>query len=287
LLMYVNLGPLIAELRICLTDMAEAQHHWRLAKRILAITDVNEACSLPESVFLLPRAAPSSSIAIEWGPSHQQGNRGEARKVQMMLEAFDKLSEHGQRDFRLQLKLRTRESDGIDKLKAWLHNIKPLEKQRRVSSLVTLCDAIARKGYEHSAVGTAFVMGDRVTIVDHAWGGFQVQETINVEQANQERTFLNFARVDGAQLIDNEGNLLQFMAQLAGYPVSTQNGRIGGTRHQTLMAWTERVPETIGVGISDGMGVVTIFQNGMVQWKSQPLYGNLAPLPKLIDCISL
>jgi len=172
-------------------------------------------------------------------------------------------------------------SENNDVLTLWRYRI-PKEMRNASQWLIMMACSMAQRGHDKRAVGAALIMGEECSIVQHTCDGIAAgRQDFNVAVKDHWRMFSGLALGDGALLINNDGYLIQFWARLELPQKPRESNGAGSSRHRAVQTFTQRVASAIGVCISEGSGVVTIYQKGVIQWKSRPLFFSTQPWEEL------
>lgn len=137
-----------------------------------------------------------------------------------------------------------------------------------IETIIEIAQEIASEGREGKKVGTLFVIGDQKELepytkqlIMNPFHGYD-KSLLNVIENDQLReTIKNFAQLDGAFTLDNEGNIMSAGTYL---DVDTSNIKPyqgWGTKHLAATAITE-VSGCVAILVSESGGAVKIFKNG-------------------------
>jgi PKD repeat protein len=138
-----------------------------------------------------------------------------------------------------------------------------------LDSIIQVAVEIAREGREGQAVGTAFVVGDTTSVLDHS-----KQLILNPFQGHDETArqitdpgirghIKEFAQLDGAFVVTGTG-----MVEAAGRYITVDMSQVNlpggmGSRHLSVASIT-RVTRSIGVVVSQSGGLISIFKGGKI-----------------------
>lgn len=137
-----------------------------------------------------------------------------------------------------------------------------------IETIIEIAQEIAQEGREGKKIGTLFVIGEPKELEQYSqqlimnpFHGYE-RELLNVVNNDTIReTIKNFAQLDGAFTINNDGEL-----QTAGTYLDVDTSNIQpfqgwGTKHLAATAITQ-VTNSVAVLVSESGGAVKIFKNG-------------------------
>lgn len=137
-----------------------------------------------------------------------------------------------------------------------------------IETIIELAQEIGREGREGKKVGTLFVIGDEEELrpytrqlIMNPFKGYEKENLDVVNNQNISETIKNFAQLDGAFIVDNEGHFLS-----AGTYVDVDTSEIKpfagwGTKHLAATAITS-ITSAVAVLVSESGGAVKVFKNG-------------------------
>jgi diadenylate cyclase len=138
--------------------------------------------------------------------------------------------------------------------------------------LLSLAIELAVEGREGRPIGTMFVVGDSLTVMQYArqlvlnpFHGFDAALR-NVLDPSLAETIKEFAQIDGAFVVQGDGTVMSAGTYLAPKASGTPLPQGLGTRHSTAAAITA-CTEAIAVTISQSTGTVTVFREGAIVLK--------------------
>lgn len=137
-------------------------------------------------------------------------------------------------------------------------------------AVLTLAMEIAVEGREGRSIGTAFIIGDGMAILQHSHQAIlnpfegQSPEVCNIMNRNNWESIKEFAQIDGVFVVNFDGQVLSAGRYLdvSGGDLQLPGG-LGG-RHRAAAAITKLLP-VVGVTISESGGMVRIFQKGRLK----------------------
>jgi len=140
-----------------------------------------------------------------------------------------------------------------------------------VEALVSLAMAIGHEGFEGHPIGTIFVLGDSTAVMEHSkqltinpFQGISEAER-NVQDPNIREALKNFAVLDGAFVIREDGVVLAAGRYLQASAASDRKGvelPLGlGARHAAAAAVTVET-RAISISVSQSSGTVRVFKDG-------------------------
>lgn len=142
-----------------------------------------------------------------------------------------------------------------------------------IETVISLAQEIGREGREGKKVGTLFVIGDEEELSSYTkqlimnpFQGYEKKLLNIVQNQTLDETLKNFAQLDGAFIIDNEGHVLSAGTYL---DVDTSNIKPfagWGTKHLAATAITKET-SAIAVLVSESGGAVKVFKNGRLVLK--------------------
>lgn len=169
-------------------------------------------------------------------------------------------------------------SQGIDTISAYLvSEAEPalasvIEMDPVMSAVVEISSELGWKGREGEPMGAAFIVGDSEKVMNqsHQLGlnPFRGYDDINVKDSENWELIKRYAFLDGAFIIDSNGNLVAAGRYLdADVDVEIPTGL--GTRHMAAAA-ISAATHTKAVTVSGTDGVIRIFVNGEVVGEIDP-----------------
>lgn len=137
-----------------------------------------------------------------------------------------------------------------------------------IETVIDIAQEIGREGREGKKVGTLFVIGDieeleqyTRQLIMNPFKGYEKDMLHIVENKHLRETIKNFAQLDGAFVIDNEGCL-----HSAGTYLDVDTSKIKpyqgwGTKHLAATAITDKT-SSVAILVSESGGAVKVFKNG-------------------------
>lgn len=137
-----------------------------------------------------------------------------------------------------------------------------------IETVIEIAQEIGSEGREGKKVGTLFVIGDpkeldnfTQQLIMNPFHGYKKDLLNVVSNTNLRETIKNFAQLDGAFTLDNEGNLLTAGTYLDVDTTGIKPFQGWGTKHLAATAIT-KVTGSVAVLVSESGGAVKIFKNG-------------------------
>ncbi|MHC4597396.1 MAG: DNA integrity scanning protein DisA nucleotide-binding domain protein [Planctomycetota bacterium] len=135
--------------------------------------------------------------------------------------------------------------------------------------VMTVASSLAQEGREGRPVGTTFVLGDLEEVIPFSeqmifnpFKGYPEEER-NVLDPTMEETIREFAAIDGAFLIRQDG-VVETAGTFLRSPLTAEKLPRGlGARHQSAAAITAAT-NAIAITISESTGTVTVFRGGKI-----------------------
>jgi DNA integrity scanning protein DisA with diadenylate cyclase activity len=148
-----------------------------------------------------------------------------------------------------------------------------LSSETIIETIIEIAQELGIEGREGKKVGTLFVIGDNEELKPYCrqlilnpFKGYE-KDLLNIIQNNNlSETIKNFAQLDGAFIIDQEGTLLSAGTYL---DVDTSNIKPyqgWGTKHLAATAITKET-SAVAVLVSESGGAVKVFKNGRLVLK--------------------
>ncbi len=142
-----------------------------------------------------------------------------------------------------------------------------------IETIIGLAQEIGREGREGRAVGTLFIIGNPQELAPYCkqlimnpFKGYEKNLLNIVQNQTLDETVKNFAQLDGAFIIDNEGYLLSAGTYLDVNTNDIKPFAGWGTKHLAATAIT-KVSSAIAVLVSESGGIVKVFKNGRLVLK--------------------
>ena len=139
--------------------------------------------------------------------------------------------------------------------------------QRVFARVLQLATTIAMEGREGEPVGTIFVLGDSERVAEHCqqlianpFKGYHEAER-NILDPSMEESIKEFARIDGAFVIRNDGVILSAGTYIRASHVSVELPRGLGSRHMAAASITAST-DAIAVALSESTRTVSLFRSG-------------------------
>jgi DNA integrity scanning protein DisA with diadenylate cyclase activity len=138
-----------------------------------------------------------------------------------------------------------------------------------LDSVIRVAAEIAREGREGQAIGTSFVVGDIINVLDHS-KQFVLNPFYGHKESERQITDVGirgnikeFAQLDGAFLIAGNG-----VVEAAGRCITVDMSKVNlpgglGSRHSSVAGITQ-VTNSIGVVVSQSGGLISIFRAGKI-----------------------
>jgi hypothetical protein len=138
-----------------------------------------------------------------------------------------------------------------------------------VNAVFRVAKEIAREGREGKAVGTSFVVGDTVAVLNNSrqfvlnpFHGHQEKER-QIMDSGLDGNIKEFAQLDGAFIISGTG-----IVEAAGRYITVDMSQVNipgglGSRHSSIAGIT-RVTRSIGIVVSQSGGLITVFRDGKI-----------------------
>ena len=141
-----------------------------------------------------------------------------------------------------------------------------------LTAVVDVAIELGAGGYRGAPVGTAFVIGDSKEVLRRSRqlgiNPFKGHPSVNITDEKEREIIKPYAFLDGAFVLDAEGNLLAAGRYLeADVEVDIPSGL--GTRHMAVAAMTSET-KAKGVTVSGTDGTVRIFKDGKLLVKIDP-----------------
>ena len=142
-------------------------------------------------------------------------------------------------------------------------------------SVIKIAMEISSEGREGRAIGTAFILGDTVTVMAKSkqlilnpFQGYKKEER-NITDPEIRDNIKEFAQLDGVFVISGDGAV-----EAAGRYITMDTGLVKiprglGTRHSSVAAMTSAT-KSIGVVVSQSGGVIRIFRDGKIAATIKP-----------------
>ncbi|MGM5481182.1 MAG: DNA integrity scanning protein DisA nucleotide-binding domain protein [Nanobdellota archaeon] len=137
-----------------------------------------------------------------------------------------------------------------------------------VENIIEMAKEIGFEGREGKKVGTVFVVGDYDELepycrqlIMNPFKGYDKELLNIVENSHLKETVKNFAQLDGAFIVDNDGNLRSAGTYLDVDTSNIKPYKGWGTKHLAATAITSET-SAIAVLISESGGAVKVFKNG-------------------------
>jgi len=137
-----------------------------------------------------------------------------------------------------------------------------------IETVIELGQEIGREGREGKKVGTLFVIGDPEELkpytrqlIMNPFKGYEPESLDVVNNPNINETIKNFAQLDGAFILDNEGHFLSAGTYLDVDTTSVKPYAGWGTKHLAATAITS-VSSAVAILVSESGGAVKVFKNG-------------------------
>lgn len=137
-----------------------------------------------------------------------------------------------------------------------------------IESIIEIAQEIGAEGREGKKVGTLFVIGDQnelekytQQLIMNPFHGYERDLLNIVNNNNLKETIKNFAQLDGAFTINNEGDLLTAGTYLDVDTTGIKPYQGWGTKHLAATAITS-VTNSVAILVSESGGAVKIFKNG-------------------------
>ncbi|MBN1175171.1 diadenylate cyclase [Candidatus Woesearchaeota archaeon] len=137
-----------------------------------------------------------------------------------------------------------------------------------IETIIELAQEIGREGREGKKVGTLFVIGDEdelkpysKQLIMNPFKGYEKENLDVVNNQNLGETIKNFAQLDGAFIIDNEGHFLSAGTYLDVDTSDIKPFAGWGTKHLAATAITN-ITSSVAVLVSESGGAVKVFKNG-------------------------
>jgi DNA integrity scanning protein DisA with diadenylate cyclase activity len=137
-----------------------------------------------------------------------------------------------------------------------------------IETIIELAQEIGREGREGKKVGTLFVIGDSNELkpftrqlIMNPFKGYEREMLNIVNNQNISETIKNFAQLDGAFIIDNEGHFLSAGTYLDVDTSGIKPFAGWGTKHLAATAITN-LTSAVAILVSESGGAVKVFKNG-------------------------
>ncbi len=140
-----------------------------------------------------------------------------------------------------------------------------------VEAVINIAKEIGEEGREGRKIGTAFIIGDPKEINPHLKQMiinpfFNLDEKPKITDPDLKETIKNFAQLDGAFVINNDGEILT-----AGTYINIDASDLDfpdgfGTKHRSVAALTKHT-NSIGVVVSESGGKVRVMKKGRISIK--------------------
>jgi DNA integrity scanning protein DisA with diadenylate cyclase activity len=139
-----------------------------------------------------------------------------------------------------------------------------------VEALVSLAMAIGHEGFEGHPIGTIFVLGDSIAVMEKSkqltinpFGGISEAER-NVLDPKIREALKNFSVLDGAFVIREDGVVLSAGRYLQANADDSNELPLGlGARHAAAAAITVET-KAIAISVSQSSGTVRVFKDGKI-----------------------
>jgi DNA integrity scanning protein DisA with diadenylate cyclase activity len=145
-----------------------------------------------------------------------------------------------------------------------LSNVRPEVLERTVQ----LAYEIAAEGREGKPIGTLFVLGESEAVLEKSkqlvmnpFRGYP-EETRNILDPTLSETIKEFACIDGAFIVRDDGVVLAAGAYLTPGTSEVELPAGYGTRHQAAAA-ISAVTNAYGIAVSESTGTVTVYKKGV------------------------
>ncbi len=142
-----------------------------------------------------------------------------------------------------------------------------------IEKVIQLAQELGREGREGKQVGTLFIIGDpeelepyTKQLIMNPFKGYEKNFLNIVHNQTLDETLKNFAQLDGAFIIDNEGHVLSAGTYLDVDTTDIKPFAGWGTKHLAATAIT-KVTSAIAILVSESGGGVKVFKNGRLVLK--------------------
>lgn len=142
-----------------------------------------------------------------------------------------------------------------------------------IESVIEVAQEIGAEGREGKKVGTLFVIGDPKELKSYSkqlimnpFHGYEKDLLNVVHNDNLKETIKNFAQLDGAFTLNNEGDLLSAGTYLDVDTSGIKPYQGWGTKHLAATAIT-KFTSSVAILVSESGGAVKIFKNGKLVLK--------------------
>jgi len=142
-----------------------------------------------------------------------------------------------------------------------------------IETIIQLAQEIGREGREGKTIGTLFIIGDQEELAPYTrqlimnpFKGYEKNLLNIVHNQGLSETVKNFAQLDGAIIVDNEGHLLSAGTYLDVDTTHIKSFAGWGTKHLAATAIT-KITSAIAVLVSESGGGIKVFKNGRLVLK--------------------
>ncbi|MFW5704272.1 MAG: DNA integrity scanning protein DisA nucleotide-binding domain protein [Nanoarchaeota archaeon] len=142
-----------------------------------------------------------------------------------------------------------------------------MEDDTVITKVIDLAEQIRDEGREGKKVGTLFVIGDEEelkpylkSLILNPFFGYP-ENLRNVLQSDLSETIKNYAQLDGAFILSNDGTVLSCGTYLNVDTTGVKSFDGWGTRHLAAVAITAKT-KAVAVLVSESGGLVKVFKNG-------------------------
>lgn len=159
----------------------------------------------------------------------------------------------------------------VDKVLYRIGKFKLAEKMKSetiIETIIELAQEIGREGREGKKVGTLFVIGDpdelksfTRQLIMNPFKGYEKDMLDIVNNKTLDETIKNFAQLDGAFIIDNNGHVISAGTYLDVDTSGVKPYAGWGTKHLAATAITN-MTSSVAVLVSESGGAVKVFKNG-------------------------
>ncbi|MFW6207606.1 MAG: diadenylate cyclase [Spirochaetota bacterium] len=136
-----------------------------------------------------------------------------------------------------------------------------------LTRILQIAGELAAEGREGHAVGTLFVFGDHTNVIKYIrqmianpFAGLKETDR-NILDPNLEETIKEFAKIDGAFIIRDDGTLISAGTYLAGMPNSDELQPGLGARHTSAQG-ISAVTSAIAIAISESTRKISVYYKG-------------------------